>query len=366
MNMQIQMTTATSPVQPEQGVSMQSPTVAQALVSPAELRRQMPLAAAIAARVEANQRAVQAVVRGDDERLLVVVGPCSIHDPDAAYDYGRRLSGLAAELDDQLLLVMRAYYEKPRTTVGWKGLLYDPAMNGEHNLAEGVRMARAVSLELAGMGLPLATEALSPLAVPYLSDLLSWVAIGARTTESQTHREMASGLPCAVGFKNGTDGSMDVALHAMQSASAPHCYLGMSDEGVLSMVQSSGNAASHMVLRGGNGQPNYHGEALQNALQSLTQAGQQRRLMIDCSHENSGKCHIQQAEVARHVGEYIGSGAAGVMGIMLESHINEGKQPLGADLDYGVSITDACMGWAQTEAVLRQLHAAQQAGSRLL
>ncbi|WP_101675076.1 3-deoxy-7-phosphoheptulonate synthase [Alloalcanivorax mobilis] len=329
----------------------------QPLPGPATLREALPLDAAAAQRLGDHRQAVRAILNGDDDRLLVVTGPCSLHDPEAALDYGRRLAALAGELDDRLLLVMRAYVEKPRTTVGWKGLLYDPHLDGRHDLAEGLRVSRRLLRDLAALGLPLASELLNPLAAAYLEDLLSWAAVGARTTESQIHRELVSGLDLPVGFKNGTDGGVGVARDAMSAAAHPHAHLGMDSHGQSALIQTPGNPDTHLVLRGGHGGPNYHRQAVDAARQALRQAGLNPRVMIDCSHANSGKDPRRQALVLQDVIEQRRDGDAALVGVMLESHINGGNQKFGETLQYGVSITDACLGWNETEQALRQLHA---------
>lgn len=330
------------------------------LATPAELKTELPLDDVAAESVNAGRAAVNAILQGQNHRLVVVVGPCSIHDPDAALDYAQRLAALSEEVGDSLLLVMRAYFEKPRTTVGWKGLINDPDLNDSFEVARGLRTARALLIEIARLGLPLATEALDPISPQYLQDLMSWSAIGARTTESQTHREMASGLSCAVGFKNGTDGGLTVAVNALQSVLSPHSFLGIDQQGQVSVVHTRGNPNAHIVLRGGNNGPNYDTSHVQRCEQALSSAGMAAsNIMIDCSHANSSKQHERQVLVARDVVEQIAAGNLSISGLMLESNLGAGNQKLtpgGADLAYGVSITDACIDWATTESLLRELH----------
>ncbi|MBM7333584.1 3-deoxy-7-phosphoheptulonate synthase [Alloalcanivorax marinus] len=334
-----------------------SPRRAQPLPSPAALREALPLSGATAARIQQQRDQVRAILRGDDPRLLVVAGPCSLHDADAALEYGRRLRDLAVATEDRLLLVMRAYVEKPRTTVGWKGLLYDPHLDGRGDLAEGLRRSRRLLLDLAELGLPLASELLSPLAADYLADTLSWAAIGARTTESQIHREMVSGLDLPVGFKNGTDGELGAARDAMGAAAHPHAHLGIDDHGHPALIQTAGNPDTHLVLRGGRRGPNYDADSVAAARRALEAAGLNPRLMVDCSHANSGKDPARQPRVLEDILAQRRGGDRTVAGVMLESHLRGGNQPLTGELAYGVSITDACLGWDDTEACLRALAA---------
>lgn len=325
----------------------------QPLPTPGELKQRVPLDPALESRIAQQRDAVQAVLDGQDDRLLVVVGPCSIHDPQAALAYAEKLSELAARLDDRLLMVMRVYIEKPRTTVGWKGLVYDPHLDGSDDMAHGLEVSRRLMRDIAALGMPVATELLHPMTAPYLEDLLSWVAIGARTTESQVHRELASGLQAAVGFKNGTDGSVDVAIAAMQSAAHPHRHFAIDDAGRPAMRETRGNPHTHVVLRGGHGQPNYDEASVRGCRRDLQAAGITPRLMVDCSHANSRKDYRRQTEVMLDVLEQRLAGNHDVIGVMLESHLHEGKQPLKPDaLRYGVSVTDACLGWEGTEHLL--------------
>lgn len=317
------------------------------------LKSQLPLDEQLVRRVEEQREAVRAILDGRDQRMLVVVGPCSLHDRASAIEYAERLAALSRELDDQLLLVMRAYIEKPRTTVGWKGLLYDPFLDGSDDMASGLEVCRSLLIELLQRGVPLATELLNPMAAGYFADLMAWGAIGARTTESQVHRELVSGLPFPVGFKNGTSGSFKVACDAMGAAAGSHHYFGMSDEGTPSMLASTGNAHTHLVLRGGADGPNHDAASIQAATETLKGAGYRANMMVDCSHGNSGKNPALQPVVLGDVVTQRVEGSSGLVSVMIESHLNEGKQPLSASLEYGVSITDGCLGWTQTEEVLR-------------
>ena len=325
------------------------------LPSPSAMRERLPVDAQLAAQIQAHRQTVRDILNGEDDRLLVITGPCSLHDPKSALEYGHRLSELSRQLDDRIFLVMRAYVEKPRTTVGWKGLLYDPHLDGSNDIGTGLNVSRHLLLDLARQGLPLATELLHPMAADYLGDLLSWSAIGARTTESQIHREMVSGLPMPVGFKNGTDGSIDVASDAMGAAEHPHTHLGIDDNGHSALLQTAGNPDTHLVLRGGRGGPNYHAEQIQAAREQLAQAGLNPRLMVDCSHANSGKDPRRQPLVARDLIQQRRDGERAIAGVMLESHLHDGSQPLAHPLRYGVSITDACLGWGQTEDLIGEL-----------
>ncbi|BAO43162.1 3-deoxy-7-phosphoheptulonate synthase [Thiolapillus brandeum] len=332
----------------------------EVILSPRELRRKLPLSDGARETVARGRESVKKILQGEDSRLLVVVGPCSIHDPEAALDYARRLSGLRAELGSRLLILMRVYFEKPRTTVGWKGLINDPYMDDSFRLEEGLHIARRLLIDLAELGLPVATEALDPISPQYLADLFSWAAIGARTTESQTHREMASGLSMPVGFKNGTDGSLDVAINALHAVSAPHSFLGINPDGRTAIIRTRGNACGHVILRGGGGQPNYTGEHVSRCQQALDKAGLPANIMVDCSHGNSDKNPDHQPAVALDVLKQIQAGNTSIMGIMLESHLQAGRQSIPEDkglLRYGQSVTDACMGWDVTASLLRELHA---------
>jgi 3-deoxy-7-phosphoheptulonate synthase len=321
----------------------------QTLLPPSQLHDAVPATARASQTVGRARSDLVDVLQGLDKRLIVVVGPCSIHDPVAAMDYAQRLKMLADELADQLLVVMRVYFEKPRTTVGWKGLINDPRMDDSFHIEEGLHLARQLLVDLNEMGLPCGTEALDPITPQYLGDLIAWSAIGARTTESQTHREMASGLSSPVGFKNGTDGNLDVAINAMLSAAQPHSFLGINGEGQVALTQTRGNAYGHLILRGG-AQPNYDSVAVAEAEAELAKAKLPVNIVVDCSHGNSRKNHALQSLVLKDVVGQIVDGNRSIKGVMLESNLGEGNQKLGdpKDLRYGVSITDACLGWEAT------------------
>ena len=326
------------------------------LLTPRALKEQLPASEPVNRAVVTSRQAVTRIFRQQDPRLLVVVGPCSIHDVKGALEYGTRLSALRKEVREQMEVVMRVYFEKPRTTIGWKGLINDPHLDGSYEIETGLKRARELLLELASLGLPTATEFLDPIIPQYIDDLVTWAAIGARTTESQTHREMASGLSMPVGFKNGTDGSLQIALDAMISARTSHNFLGIDQDGVTSIIRTTGNSVGHVVLRGGRARPNYDAASLRDAEQQLMKAGLPPVLMVDCSHANSGKQHARQEEVWRSVIEQRVEGNRAIIGVMLESYLNEGSQPFprpAAELCYGVSITDACLGWEATERLLR-------------
>lgn len=327
---------------------------AEALPSPAQLRQLLPLGPLLAERVHQQRAAIRAVLDGRDPRLLVVIGPCSLHDPASALDYGRRLAALQEEVGDRLLLVMRAYLEKPRTTVGWKGLLFDPHLDGSGAADEGLRLSRALLLDLLRLGLPLASELLQPLAAAYIDDLLGWAAIGARTSESQVHREMVSGLDLPVGFKNGTDGSLAIACDAMQAAARGHRHFGIDEQGRPALLHSPGNPHTHLVLRGGHQGPNYQPQQVAAARTALAGRGLPAAIMVDCSHANSGKDPTRQPEVLHAVLTQRLAGDQTLRGVMLESHLQAGCQPLQKPLRYGQSITDACLGWDGSAALLRE------------
>lgn len=324
------------------------------LPTPAQLRERLPLTPELAECIQQHRTAIRSVLNGEDDRLLVILGPCSLHDPDAAIEYAQRLAELAPQVDDQLLLVMRAYVEKPRTTIGWKGLLYDPRLDGSGDMAEGLALSRRLMLSILESGLPVATELLQPMVVGYFDDLLGWAAIGARTSESQIHREMASGLDMPVGFKNGTDGSLGIACDAMRSAAHAHQHFGIDNLGQPALIQTQGNPDTHLVLRGGHTGPNYQPEAVTIAGAALARQGIAARLVIDCSHANSGKDPLRQPAVLESVIDQRLAGDRTLRGVMLEGHLLDGCQPLSADLQYGVSITDGCLGWSKTEAALKQ------------
>ncbi|MCH4875251.1 MULTISPECIES: 3-deoxy-7-phosphoheptulonate synthase [Pseudomonas] len=341
--------------------STASSASSQRLPTAAQLKHQLPLSDSLRQLVSRQRQAIRAILNGEDSRLLVVVGPCSIHDPVAALEYASHLATLSHELRDDMLLVMRAYIEKPRTTVGWKGLAYDPHLDGSDDMAHGLTLSRELMLEMLGMGLPIATELLQPMAAGYFDDLLGWVAIGARTTESQIHREMASGLGVPVGFKNGTDGGVAIACDAMRSAAHSHRHFGVDAEGHPAIIQTSGNPDTHLVLRGGHSGPNYDFSSVAKARAGLEKNAIPARLMVDCSHANSGKDPLRQPEVFNDVLAQRLQGDRSLIGMMLESHIFEGCQPLSSNLRYGVSVTDGCLGWDATEQLLRRAAALMQA-----
>lgn len=325
--------------------------------TPSEVKVALPLDAQLEKTIVASRRVIQNIHDGSDPRLFAVVGPCSIHDTEAAYEYAEKLKVLADEVADTIVILMRVYFEKPRTTVGWKGLINDPFMDDSFHVEKGIYMARELLLNLAKTGLPTATEALDPIMPQYLGDLVTWTAIGARTTESQTHREMASGLSTPVGFKNGTDGSLDVAINALKSAGQPHHFMGINQDGRTAVFHTRGNAYGHTVLRGGGGRPNYDSVCIAMTEQELERAGLPQRIVVDCSHANSNKDHNLQPLVARDCVEQITNGNQSIIGLMLESNLHAGNQSIGNDLTqlkYGVSVTDACMDWATTEQLLLQ------------
>jgi len=327
----------------------------QTLLPPSQLHEDIPASTRATQTVGTARRTLANILSGRDPRLFVVVGPCSIHDIRAAMEYAHRLKALADEVADQLFIVMRVYFEKPRTTVGWKGLINDPRMDDSFRIDEGLRVARRLLVDLNDLGLPCGTEALDPITPQYLGDLIAWSAIGARTTESQTHREIASGLSSPVGFKNGTDGNLEVALNAMLSAAQPHAFLGINGDGQVAVTQTRGNAFGHLILRGGT-VPNYDSVAIAEAEAALKAAGLPVNIVVDCSHANSRKNHALQTLVLKDVVHQIVDGNQSIKGVMLESNLFEGNQKLSRvqDLRYGVSITDACLGWDTTAACLRE------------
>lgn len=329
------------------------------LVTPAELKAELPLSAEAKATVLAGRKTIRNILDGADKRLFVVIGPCSIHDPKAAHEYANRLKALAEQVKDTLYLVMRVYFEKPRTTVGWKGLINDPDMNDSFNVEKGLRMGRELLLSLNEQGLPCATEALDPNSPQYLQDLISWSAIGARTTESQTHREMSSGLSSPVGFKNGTDGGMTVAINAMQAVASGHSFLGLNGDGQVAVIRTKGNPYAHVVLRGGAGKPNYDSTAVAAVESALAKAKVSGKIMIDASHANSNKDPYLQPLVLKNITEQIIDGNKSIVGIMVESHLKGGRQDIPADLSqlvYGQSVTDGCIDWETTEKALLEMH----------
>ncbi len=325
------------------------------LITPEALQAEMPISVKAAETVTAGRTVVRDILDRKDHRMIVVIGPCSIHDTKAAMDYAQRLKALAEKVGDTLYIVMRVYFEKPRTTVGWKGLINDPYLNDSFKIQEGLHVGRKLLLDIAELGLPAATEALDPISPQYLQDLISWSAIGARTTESQTHREMASGLSCAVGFKNGTDGGLTVAMNALKSVSNSHRFLGINKEGRVSIVHTRGNPYGHVVLRGGDGKPNYDSVSVSICEKELKQAGLASNIMVDCSHANSNKNHELQSLVMENVCNQILEGNQSIIGVMIESNIGPGNQKIPddlKDLKYGISVTDACIDWPTTEHLL--------------
>jgi 3-deoxy-7-phosphoheptulonate synthase len=329
-------------------------TLIENLASPAQLAEQIPLSTATANFIMQSRKEIEAVISGEDKRLLVIIGPCSIHDTNAAIDYAKKLTVLRDKYKNELLIVMRVYFEKPRTTVGWKGLINDPHMDGSFDVETGLRKARELILYLTELGLPLATEALDPISPQYLAEAFSWSAIGARTTESQTHREMASGLSMPIGFKNGTNGSLGVAVNALQSAASPHHFMGINRQGQVALIQTRGNPDGHVILRGGAA-PNYDEKSIAECEQALAKQGIEPGIIVDCSHGNSSKDYTRQPLVAQDVVAQICAGNKSIIGIMLESNINAGNQSsylAKEDLAYGVSVTDACIDFAQTEQLL--------------
>ena len=326
------------------------------LLSPRALKAQKPVRDTANATVARSRERVIRILRQEDPRLLVVIGPCSIHEEKSALEYAERLNALRKEFADRMEIIMRVYFEKPRTTIGWKGLINDPHLDGSQDIGTGLKIARNLLLDITSMGLPAATEFLDPIVPQYTADLITWAAIGARTTESQTHREMASGLSMPVGLKNSTDGSLQVAIDAMGATRHPHSFLGINEDGVTSIVRTSGNPHAHVVLRGGRAMTNYDAESIRVAEQKLISEKLPPVLMVDCSHANSEKKFAKQVDVWNSVIEQRVGGTKSLIGLMVESHLHEGNQPITknvADLKYGVSITDSCIGWETTERMLR-------------
>lgn len=330
------------------------------LISPALLEDELPVPEAVHHSVLQARSAIADVLHGRDDRPVVVVGPCSIHEHAQAMEYAHLLKGAAAEFRDELLIVMRVYFEKPRTTVGWKGYINDPRLDGSFRINEGLRRARELLLEIAQLGLPVGTEFLDLLSPQFIADLIAWGAIGARTTESQSHRQLASGLSCPIGFKNGTDGGVQVAVDAIVAASASHAFMGMTKMGLAAIFETRGNEDAHVILRGGKHGTNYDAASIAACCAVLRKAGLREQVMVDCSHANSNKSHQRQVDVAAELAMQIASGEQRITGIMLESNLEEGRQDLkpGVTLQRGVSITDACLGWSQTTGVLENLAAA--------
>jgi 3-deoxy-7-phosphoheptulonate synthase len=334
------------------------------LISPALLQDELPADAGVEQEVARDRQAIARIVHGHDRRLLAVVGPCSIHDASAAMEYARRLRALADELGGELLLVMRVYFEKPRTTVGWKGYINDPHLDGSFRINEGLRLARRLLLDINKLGLPVATEFLDLLSPQYISDLVAWGAIGARTTESPSHRQLASGLSCPIGFKNGTDGGVQIAADALVASRAPHAFMGMTKMGQVAIFETDGNQDTHVILRGGTRGPNYASEQVAHACAVLAKGGVNERVMIDCSHANAMKDPQRQIPVARDIAAQVAGGERRILGVMVESHLQAGRQDLkpGVALQPGVSITDGCIGWDDTVTVLRELADAVRRG----
>jgi 3-deoxy-7-phosphoheptulonate synthase len=328
------------------------------LITPEQLKVELPLSASAEKTITESRNVIRNILDGKDHRMFLVVGPCSIHDPIAAIDYAKRLKALADEVSDTLYLVMRVYFEKPRTTVGWKGLINDPHMNDSFKIEEGLQIGRKLLLDIAEMGLPTSTEALDPISPQYLQDLISWSAIGARTTESQTHREMASGLSSPIGFKNGTDGGLTVATNALNSVSKPHRFLGINNQGQVAVIHTTGNAYAHMVLRGGSNGPNYDSVNIALCERELEKANIKPNIMVDCSHANSNKDPDIQPLVMENVSNQVIEGNRSIVSLMIESNIGHGSQSMTADkndLKYGVSVTDACIDWGTTETAIRKM-----------
>lgn len=328
--------------------------------SPLEIRSELPLSPRSATSVARHRDEIADILAGRDDRLLLIVGPCSIHDPVAALDYARRLAPLADTYSDRLKIVMRVYFEKPRTTVGWKGLINDPGMDGSFDVARGLRTARSLLIEITRMGLAIGCEFLEPTSPQYIADVVSWGAIGARTTESQIHRQLASGLSMPIGFKNGTDGNIQVAVDGVNAAAAQHVFFGIDDLGRGALVETAGNSDCHVILRGGSSGPNHDAESVASATAQLAASGLPARVMIDCSHANSGKDHVRQAQVAHEIADRIAAGERGISGLMLESFLVGGAQSLGGELVYGQSVTDKCMDFDTTADVLAHLHRAMR------
>ena len=327
------------------------------LTTPDEIHSELPLSLDRVAQVMRHRQEVFDILDGKDPRRIIVVGPCSIHDKASALEYASKLAKISSEVNDKLMLVMRVYFEKPRTTVGWKGLIYDPDMNDEYNIEKGIRLSRQLMLEIVDKGLPVATETLDPILVQYLVDAVAWTAIGARTTESQPHRQLASGLSMAVGFKNATDGNMQIAIDAVNTARRQHSFIGVDGNGEVSVFRTSGNKYGHIVLRGGQG-PNYEAEYIAFLKVAMKKAGLPPQIMIDCSHANSGKRFDRQKKVFCNVVDQIAAGENSIVGMMLESHLCEGRQEISAGRKPlpNVSVTDGCIGWQETEELIRYAH----------
>jgi len=331
----------------------------QEVIPPEELHKEFPVSDEAAELIFATRNQIHQILSGEDDRLLVIIGPCSIHDPEAGREYANLLREKISEYSKDLCIVMRFYFEKPRTTVGWKGLINDPHLDNSFKINEGLRLGRHLLMDLAEMGVPTATEFLDLISPQYIADLISWGAIGARTTESQGHRELASGLSCPVGFKNGTNGGLSIAIDAIHAASRPHVFMSLTKQGHSAIFSTKGNNDCHIILRGGNGKPNYDAESINKASAELEKNGQSAKIMVDCSHANSNKDYKQQVEVSRDLAKQISAGDNRIFGAMIESHLIEGRQNIDDDcLTYGQSITDACVGWNDSLKMLDELAAA--------
>ncbi len=326
------------------------------IIAPSDLKEVFPLSLSAAKFVSDSRNTIRSILHGEDKRLMAIVGPCSIHDPKAALEYAEKLAALAKELHEQIFIIMRVYFEKPRTIIGWKGLINDPDLDGSHQISKGLGIARQLFCSITAMELPIASEMLDPITPEYLSDIISWGAIGARTTESQTHREMASGLSFPVGFKNGTDGGLKVATDAMAAACRPHSFLGINNDGKSSIVKTSGNPDVHIVLRGGNDAPNYHADDISSTTELLKKNNLPAAVMVDCSHANSYKDHNKQVDVLNDIMIQVKDNPGSITGVMIESNLEAGNQSIPEnlkDLKYGVSVTDKCVDWKTTEKMLR-------------
>ncbi|TNC28995.1 3-deoxy-7-phosphoheptulonate synthase [Amycolatopsis alkalitolerans] len=350
------------PAEPLESLDNQRTVGISPLISPALLRQEHPMDTAVAKTVAAGRAATADILNGTGERLLVVVGPCSVHDPEAAVDYAIRLAEKAETLRDRLHVIMRVYFEKPRTTLGWKGLINDPALDGSYAVNQGLRMARKLLLDISRLGLPVGCEFLDPITPQFIADTVSWGSIGARTAASQVHRQLCSALSMPVGIKNSTEGDVQVAVDAARAAAASHVFPGINTDGLAALITTSGNPDCHVILRGHTGGPNYDAETVRDTLARLAKSGLPERVIIDASHGNSGKDHVRQAEVVREVAGRIGDGERGIVGVMLESFLEAGRQDLvlgkASELTYGQSITDACLDWASTADLLDELAAA--------
>lgn len=327
------------------------------VLPPETLHNEIPMSEIASETVYRARGAIQKILRAEDDRLVVIVGPCSVHDPDAAREYASRLRPLIESLSNELCIVMRVYFEKPRTTVGWKGLINDPGMDQSFHINEGLHHARHLLLDLAEEGIPAGTEYLDLISPQYIADLISWGAIGARTTESQGHRELASGLSCPIGFKNSTDGGFKIAIDAVNAASRPHVFMSLTKKGHSAIFSTTGNDDCHIILRGGNGKPNYDSESIKQAAEQLQKNGLRPKMMVDCSHANSNKDYRRQVDVCREIAKQLSAGEKRIIGVMMESNLVEGRQDVikGQKLTYGQSITDACIAWETTEVLLQEL-----------